>query len=209
MNGQQIIDLYRLLVDDTTELSSTEELALANRIYKKICRTKVWEFLRTEKSGTLSGSVPYVALPTDFLFLTENNQLSEDTVGASSTENGKVILVGTSRRPFKVINFSDRYRYEDKDGYAYVDLANSRLVFTKQPSAEAYVYDYIKDPADLTVSTSPLFPVAHEVISYGMAIDGFLMQLYPKNESYAPENQVKYTEALSELEFYNANLRDN
>lgn len=204
------MDIFHIYTDDTSELSSVEELALLNRIYKQICRQKPWEFLKTEKTGTLSASVPYVALPTDFQQFSENNQSTENTTGASSDIADRVVFVGTQRTPYKIVNFSDRNQYYNKDGYCYLDFANQRLVFTLQPSsALTYSYDYIKTPADLTLATSPVFTVANEIIAFGMATDSYIIQIFDKARSYAPENNAKYTEGLADLSFYNANLRND
>lgn len=208
MTTQQIIeDIFRVYVDDTSELSSTQELALANRIYKKICRQRPWEFLKKTTTGTLSSSVAYITLPTDFLYMAENNQSQE----VSENINGaKVVFVGSDYRPYKVINFSDRRKYREQDGYCYIDLANSRLVFTKQPVGTSYEFDYVAMPADLILATSPVFPADfHDIIGYGMASDDYIIQQFPKAQSYAVENLSKYNDGLKDLAFYNATLQVN
>lgn len=208
MTGAEIISMFELYVDDTSELSSSEELALCNRIYKKVCRNRPWEFLKKSASGTLSASVDYVALPSDFAYMAENNQKTDISIGGSNSVS-KVVFVGSDYRAYKVINFSDRRQYRDNDGYCYIDIANSRLVFTKQPSALAYEFDYVSIPADLTTGTSPLLPDNHEIIAYGMATDSFIIQQFPKAQSYQAENQLKYNEALKDLAYSNANLNCN
>lgn len=207
MNGQQIIDMFELYLDDTSELSSSEELALLNRKYQKIARALPWEGLKTTKSGTLSGSVPYVTLPTDFLYMTENNQDADPGVDDEG-QFSKVVFVGSSLTPVRIINFSDRRRYQGQN-VAYVDLVNNRLTFIVQPSAVSYEFDYIRKPDDLTVSTSPFFPIAHEILAYEMAVDGYIIQLFDKARSYAAENRQLSEECMSDLKYYNANLRDN
>jgi hypothetical protein len=209
MTTQQIIeDIFRVYTDDSSELSSTQELALANRVYKKICRNRPWEFLKKTTTGTTSTSVPYVSLPTRFLYMAENNQSQEVS---ENITNAKVVFVGTDYDAYNVVNFSDRRKYRDKDGYCYVDLTNSRLVFTKQPTAaESYEFDYIEMPADLTLATSPVFPSDfHDIIGYGMAVDSMIIQLFPKAQSYAAENQTKFNEGLKDLAYYNSTLQVN
>lgn len=196
MIGQQILDLFHLIMDDTSELSTAEELIILNIVYKKIC-IKPYEFLKVEKAGTLSGSVVYVDLPTDFLMIPDN---------IVDHDSPKKVYVGSDERIYEVINFADRRDHTNTDGYCYVDFANQRLVFCKQPSAEAYSYDYIKIPTDIAVGTSPIFSVANEVIAYGMAVDNFIMQQFPKAQSYINENQAKYQSALDTLDYYNSNL---
>lgn len=189
MTGQNIIDLFHTLTDDTSELSTTEELALANRIYKKIC-IKPYEFLKKEATGTLSDTVPYIALPADFCFIPDT----------PVDDYSKMVYVNGS--PIRVVSFSDRR----EQGVAYVDMTNSRLVLSTQPKAVTYSFDYIRIPADLTLTTSPVFPVANEAIAFGMATDSFIIQQWDKAKSYANENQAKYESGIRDIDYYNSNL---
>jgi hypothetical protein len=212
MTTQEIIDqIFHPYTDDTTELSDSEELALANRVYKKICRSRPWEFLKTEATGTTSTSVPYVSLPSDFAFFAENGNLTDTSQYNDGNASPKFVFVGTAQRKYQIINYSDRRQYADKDGYAYLDLANSRLVFTLQPAtAESYSFDYIKVPDELTANTSPVFPSDfHPIIGYGMAIDGFAIQLFEPARSYAQFNMDKYNSCLQDMAYWNANLLTN
>lgn len=196
MTIQQIIDLFHLLMDDTSDLSTSEELIIANKIHKKIC-IKPYEFLKIEKSGTLSATDNYVALPADFLMIPDN--IVDD-------DSPKKVYVGSGKRIYDVINFADRRDYVDTDGYCYIDFANQRLVFTNQPKAEAYSYDYIYIPADLAVGDTPKIPVCQEIIAYGMAVSSYILQQYPKMQSYQRENQAIYDDLLEEIDYYNSNL---
>ena len=196
MTAQQIIDFFHLLMDDTSDLSTSEELIVLNKIYKKIC-IKPYEFLKIEKSGTLSASVTYVDLPADFLMIPDN---------IVDHDSPKKVYVSSDYRLYEVINFSDRRDYKDTDGYCYIDFANQRLVFTKQPIAEAYSYDYIYIPADLAVGDTPKIPVCQEIIAYGMATDSYIIQQFPKAQSYARENQIKFDSLKDEIDYYNSNL---
>lgn len=196
MTAQQIIDLFHLIMDDTSDLSTAEELIIANKIYKKLC-IKPYEFLKKEKAGTLSDSLAYVDLPADFMMIPDN---------IVDHDSPKKVYVGPGERLYDVINFSDRRNHTNADGYCYIDFANQRLVFTKQPIAEAYSYDYIYIPADLTISDSPIFPVCHEIIAHGMAIDSYIIQQYPHAQSYQRENQAMFDSFLTDLDYYNSNL---
>ena len=53
LTGQQIIDRFELYTDDTTDLSSDEELILANDKLRLIYMEQPWEFLRRKKAGTI------------------------------------------------------------------------------------------------------------------------------------------------------------
>src|SRR5437870_3060285 len=114
MTTQEIIDdIFHVYTDDTTELSSAEELALADRISKKIARSRPWEILKTEKTGTLSTTVPYVVLPDNFAHITENNQSTDNSIPVLNNAAARVVFVGSSYRPYQVINFSDRRQYRN------------------------------------------------------------------------------------------------
>lgn len=194
MLTSEIISIFELYLDDTTELSSAEELSLANRIYKKICRARPWEFLKKEASGSIVNGV--ITLPTDFAFLVDNGNL--DT-------GYKVIYVGTNKDPYKIVNYSERNQHIGQSNVAYVDLGASQII-TMLPVNSTYTFDYIKIPADLTLATSPVFPIAHEIIAWGMAVDGYIIQQFPKANSYLGENQAKYNSDLADLAYYNSQL---
>ncbi len=202
MIGSELIAKFNLFTEDSTELSAAEELALLNAKYYYLCSLKSYEFLKKSATGITSTTVPYITMPTDFSHFAENNQ------SASDGDAPKVIFVGSSNRPYKIVNFSDRRQYRDQDGYAYLDVVNSRIYFTKQPiSAETYEFDYICVPAALTLLTSPIFPERFQyVLPYMMAVDSFIIQQYPKAQSYAPENQSKADDLLENLDLWNGNL---
>lgn len=201
MVGSELIAKFNLFTEDSTELSASEELALLNSKYLYLCSLKSYEFLKKSATGTTSTTVPYITMPADFSHFAENND--DEDEGPR-----KVIYVGTAYRPYKIIKFAERRNYRDQDGYAYLDVANSRIYFTKQPtSAETYEFDYISVPAALTLSTSPIFPERfQDVLPYMMAVDSFLIQQYPKVQSYAPENQSKANDILASMDLWNANL---
>ena len=196
MTAQQIIDFFHLLMDDTSDLSTAEELIVLNKIYKKIC-IKPYEFLKVEEAGTLSASDTYVALPADFLMIPDN---------IVDHDSPKKVYVGSDNRIYNVINFADRRSYKDTDGFCYIDFANQRLTFTLQPKAEAYSYDYIYIPADLAIGDTPVIPVCQEVLAYGLATDSYIIQQFPKAQSYANENMAKFNSLLNDIDYYNSNL---
>lgn len=200
----EIVTRFDLYMDDTSELSSTESGALFDKIYNKVSTTKPWEGRKTEASGTLSTSVSYVTLPTNFSYLVSNANWTR----SGEYGSGPVILVGSNYRPYKVVNWSDRRQYRDADGYAYIDFANSRLYFTLQPvSAEAYEFDYIATPTALAGGDSPWFPERfHDVIYHGMCVDSFIIQQSDKAKSYADEHEAKYKEYLDDMAYWNSQL---
>lgn len=211
MLASEIITKFEQYVDDTTELSTTEELALLNKIYQRVCMYRPWEFLKKSVTGTLSTSVPYVGLPTDFSYIINNNQYTDNSYPIDNNSAPKVVFVGTNYEPYKIINYSDRRQYRNQKGYAYVDIVNSRLYFTLQPtSADSYEFDYMSVPTTLVASDTPSIPTRfQDIIYHGMAVDDSIIQMFPKAQSYLGENQAMYDKYLAEMSYWNANLQNN
>lgn len=182
------IERFRLQVDDDSELSSTEELALANEVYDEIANDRPWEWLKSTATGTTSTSVSYIALPADFKTLSPNK------------DNRSVIFVGTDYNEYQVVPFSSRRDYRNVDGYCYIDVPNQRLYFTLQPtSAKAVEYDYIKRHTALVAGASPLFTM-NNLIAYGMASKFNPIEQTEKSVSYRQENTEAYKNLLSNLQ---------
>ena len=200
MIASDIILRFELQTDDSTDLSSDEELSLLNKVYTKICADRPWEFLKKEGTGSTSTTLPYVALPSDFQYVLSNNILENDNIAS--------VFVGTDFSPYKIISWSDRRNYRNQDGYAYIDLPNSRLVFTLQPTASKTIeFDYVSTPPTLTLSDTPLIPDRfQDMIYHGMMIEDTIIQQSDKAKSYAPENQSKYKSYFDDMCYWNANL---
>lgn len=198
MITSNIISRFELQVDDSSTLSTTESLALANEVYSDICNDRDWEWLKTQKSDTTSTTVPYVALPSNFKQLIPNK------------DNKSIVFVGTDYREYNVVPFSSRREYRDQDGFCYVDMVNRRLYFTKQPtSAEAIEYDYIATPTALTLSTAPIVTTDQfgTLIAYGMAAKFNPIEQTDKSMSYQRENQALYLNMLSDFRLEDANIK--
>jgi hypothetical protein len=211
MLASAVITSFETYVDDATELSSAQELALLQKVYNKVWMDRPWEFAKAQASGTLSTSVPYVTLPASFASLTENNQTTDNTISGDNNAVQKVIFVGSSYAPYQVINWSDRRQYLNQRGYAYVDIVNGRLYFTAQPTtADSYEFDYLTIADTLTTSSTPAFPARfHDMLYHGMAVDDDIIQRFPKAASYAAENNAKFISYLADMRLWNANLQAN
>ena len=204
MIGSEIIALFETFIDDLTELSAADELALLIRVYLKVSGERDWEILKTAASGSITGN--YITLPADFGFMSENAKSTSQNV---EDDDEKVIFVGSNYTPYKIVNYSDRRQYRDQDGYAYLDMGAGKIYFTcTTPSAgTTYEFDYIKVPADLTLATSPVFPARfHPMFAYAMAVDDAIIQMFDKAKSYAADNQAKYDSYMEDMVYWNSRL---
>jgi hypothetical protein len=149
----------------------------------------------------------YITVPSDFAFFIENYQYTNNAISPQTNASPKVIFISTAKNPYQIVNYSDRRQYLGSTGYAYLDLANSKIVFTGTPTSTSYDFDYIKVPAVLTASDTPAIPTRFQsILPFGMAVENDIMQLSPKATSYSPENQAKYNSYLLDMASWNANL---
>lgn len=199
MTTTDILLRYALQVDDASELSSTEQLALAQEVYDEVQDDRDWEWLKTTATGTTSTTVSYVALPSDFKKLMPNK------------DNKSVVFVGTDYKEYLVVPMSSRHDYRNMDGFCYIDIPNLRLVFILQPtSAKTIEYDYIKRAASLTTSTSPLVTSAQfgNMIAYGMARKFVNIEQISKNDgNYQREFQTEYNRIMSDFRLVDAEIK--
>lgn len=208
MTKTQIITRFELFMDDTTDLSSQEESDLFDKIYMQICNDRPWEFLKKAATGTLSTTLPYVTLPSDFSYVLQNANHTDSSYEAERP----VVYVskdgGVTFSPYNVVSWSDRRQYRNQDGVCYVDIVNGRLYFALQPTGVwTYEFDYKAYPTALSSSDSPAFPSAyHDVIYHAMCVDDNIIQQSDKARSYLAENNAKYQKWLSDLQYWNANL---
>lgn len=204
MTKAQITKKAQLYLDDTSELSDAEASDLFDKFYGIFNTSHTWEGTKAEGTATTSATVPYVALDASFLYLTANHNSTD-----SSYEAGRpVVFRGADYAAYPVVSWSDRRQYRDKEGYAYIDFANSRLYFTKQPTgAEAVEYDYHAQQTALTSGESPWFPVEfHDWIYHRMVSDDFMIQQSDKAKSYAAENRAAAEEIMNNAMYWNAQL---
>lgn len=208
MTCAEIIAKFELYVDDTTELSTAEELALLNKIYQRVCDDRPWEFLKKEASGTMATTTT-ITVPSDFGYFVENLNYTDNAQNTQYNFRPVGILINGTKW-LQVINWSDRRQYANKDGYAYYDARLGTLTTTyAQPSGATYSFDYKAVPATLIISDTPVFPARyHDILVHGMAVDDMIIQLFNKARSYAGENQSMYQGYLSQMALWNANLQN-
>jgi len=207
----ELITDFELQVNDTTELSSTEELSLLNRIYIKICNLRPWAWLKVSATGScsLDATGLYITIPTDFGMFIENNNYTDNSIESQNNAAPKVIFIGTNFTPYQIINWQDRRQYRTRTGFVYYDIANGiiRLTdpLTSLPVSRTFEFDYAKVAAKLIITDYPLFSGQfHDIITFGMAVDDFILQLSDKAKSYAVENQMKYQQLLADMEYQDA-----
>ena len=204
MTKAQIITKAQLYLDDMSELSTQEFSDLFDKMYRKVNSDRPWEGTKAEFTGTTSTSLPYISLPTDFLYLTANHNYSESSEAAEFP----VIFRGSTYKPYTVVSWSDRRQYRDSDKHAWVDFANSRLYFSKQPTtAEAVEFDYHKQMTALTDNDSPWFPAEyHDVLYHLMVADDFMIQQSEKAKSYRDENLKAAKDYMEHMAWWNSQL---
>ena len=214
LTASQIITTFELFVSDVTELSSIEELALLNRVYLKVCTDRPYEFLKTQATGTVltDSTGYYITPPADFSYFVANNSFTDNSIGVHNNAVPRVIFIiaNSAYVPYQVINFSDRRQYYNRSGFVYYDTASNIIRFTGTPVGTSYEFDYIKIPALLTITDSPIFPGRfHEMLAFAMATDNSILQLDDKAKSYAQENNVKFASMKLDMDYWNSMLQNN
>lgn len=195
ITGADIIKKFETYVDDGTELSSTDELDLLNKVYNKVWMDRPWEFAKKGFSSAINGTS--LALPADFAYIIMS---SPDEYA----EPQRIVWIDNSY--YTVVNFSDRRNYQDRSGYCWVDVVSDTLEFSEVVSG-TLTYDYVFVPADLTLTTGPAFPERFYPILYHlMAVDDYAIQQFDKAKSYAKENEIKAEDWLERMQIWNANL---
>lgn len=204
LTGQDIIDGFEAYIDDTSSLSESQELALANKIIRKLLTRSAWYFLIKTFTGTLTldGNGQYsVALPADFGYI----PVTSGTTDTGDYGLDKTVFNGPYNDRFKVINYTDRRPYVNVSNYCYIDVINNKLVFTAQPPYMDVSFDYIYVPVDITLSTSPVVPPEfHTMFQHGMAVDGYIIQIFDKDRAYTKEHEDMYQDYIDDLEFRNS-----
>jgi hypothetical protein len=204
MTKTEIITKAQLYLDDTSELSTQEFEDLFDMKYRLLNAKKPWEGTKAAASSTTSTTVPYVSLASDFHTLTQNFNYTSSNYEARFP----VIFLGANYMPYYVVSWSDRRQYRDQEGYAYIDIANSRLYFTKQPTqALAVEYDYHRVMPELAGGDEPWFPeVFHPWLFHEMVVDDFIIQQSDKAKSYAQENQARADRLYRDMCYWNSSL---
>lgn len=203
LTGQQIIERFELYTDDTTDLSSDEEIILANDKLRLIYMEQPWEFLRRKKAGSIE-SDGKISLPADFDEFMENYN-DDPTVNEPLL---KVVYIGSQKTPYFLIPMGQR----NANTYAnvcWIDPADNKINFAQSPGAGAvYEFDYKTSPDDITVNTSPKLPAEyHPMIIFSMLIDDEIIQKSEKARSMQDTNVVQYARYMKNLKLRDARFK--
>lgn len=204
MNGQQLIDQFRVETDNQDDLSLAEVLQLANDVISDILDDRDWEFLRKTATGTLD------TINTEFDLEDDFREISSNFVNDGELVN-KVMYVDTNFEPYTFITMAERRNYRDLHGYVYIDHRQQKFVLTKLETIDSRIfeYDYIFVPDDITVSTSPVIPARfHKMIPFGMAVKWNDIDGTDKSFSYRAENSFKFGQVLAQLQVYDAKIKN-
>ena len=193
MTGSELKTYFEFLVDDSIEQDRFEDIIqIASR---RIWVSRPWEFLKTSDDTVMAtpGKTEYT-LPTDFL-LPLPIWVGDTHIAPIAREQ---------RRLFR--NSYNRY---------YIDLKNSKYVFTQAPSKTDTIYfDYIYNPTDIQVdatdiaTTVPGFIAAfHPLLAYEAAKTFFYQDTGAKSDSWAGEHEMEYQRLYKELVEYDNALK--
>lgn len=194
MTKSEIITKFEQYMDDMSELSTTESEELFDKVYNKVNMDRPWEGTKQTYSGTGA-----VTLPSDFLYLVQNYNYTDESYGSSNP------VVFVNSEPIKVVSWSDRNRYTN--GVAYVNIRNNTLDFTDSVVGKTVVFDYVSIMPTLLTTESPWFPSTfHDVIYHGMCVDAFQIMQADKAKSYATDHTKHYKDYIDSMAVWNARL---
>lgn len=203
LTGQEIIQKFEMYTDDTTDLSSDEEISLANDKLRVIYMEQPWEFLRRGKTGAIEGDGK-ISVPTDFDEFVEN--FSDDPNVSEPLQ--KVVYIGSSKQPYFVIPMGQRNALQGSN-VCWYDPSTSKITFAQSPGAGAsYEYDYKTSPDDITVNSSPKLPAEyHPMIVFAMLIDEEIIKKSEKARSNMDINQIQYQRYMKNLKLRDARFK--
>ena len=119
-----------------------------------------------------------------------------------------VVFIGPNYKPYVIINFEERRQYRNNVGYAYVDMANNKLVFTGTPEDTAYEFDYIKFPPAVTISDELPFPDRfHKKFVYDMATQDSIIQMSNKASELINANRAESQRIYQDMCMWDSKLQ--
>ena len=157
MTGQEIINMFKRLVDDES-ISDSLGLDLANTAKDEIEEERDWRMLLIkDTTNTFTPSEDYT---------------TEKDLPSNFNKEHKVALVDSDKNEdeYDPIPYEDLIKNKGTDYYS-IDYANSKFYISGSVSETKTIYLwYFKFTPDLTLTTSPVWPARfHKIIPYRMA----------------------------------------
>lgn len=218
-NLGDIIEDFELQVADLTELSTAEEITLANKKYQVICDDRPWLFLRRPSTGALlydsAAAMWYAPVPSDFKAFCIDDQYTDNTMEIENNAEPIALFVGANKQRYQVINYSDRRRYNNRGGVCYLDPVQNKIYFPYTPSdTSVYDFDYTIIPADLVNDTDiPVWGLKQKryncLITYLMAMDNDILQRSSAANSQQAQNNALYQSLLGDMQLWDADQYHN
>jgi hypothetical protein len=167
--------------------------------YDRVNAMRSWNFLRKEdETHTIATGTTTYALPSDFLYLTD-----EDAIKLINSEGGYTQL--------KIVPFRERREWRGNKNVVYIDVANSNIIFPVDSLADFsgltmnITYQY--QPTQLTTSTSPVFQRAyHLILAYYAAKHFWYNDQVEKERAWTREMEAEYQMLVKEMNFWDDNL---
>uniref|UniRef100_A0A6H1ZCZ2 Tail tubular protein n=1 Tax=viral metagenome TaxID=1070528 RepID=A0A6H1ZCZ2_9ZZZZ len=160
MTGTEIITMFRNLIDDS--LDSDFELQLLNGARRKVEGERDWEFLKKEDSSK-SATNSAIDLPSDYM---------------------RTLALYVNNEKYMQIPFEQKRLFVNSSMRWYLDMANSQYYILGANLSGMVNHFYIYDPDEVTASTEPVWPCAHELIAYEMAEQYFAIDQGDKNYTW-------------------------
>ena len=154
MTGSNIKSFFELVVHDS--LDSVETYQLMNMARVNIEDDRAWEYRKC-----LDETIAHLSSDT---YLTSHNLPSDfDSI--------LMVYDGTITTPLVEVPFADRNKYQNSANRFFIDYSTNKIYFTGSVSSDQTVHLwYIKNSADISSGTSPVFPVKyHPLIAFKMA----------------------------------------
>jgi hypothetical protein len=198
--GEQIINKFETYTDDTTNLSTEDELSVLNNKLTLIYEEQAWEFLRKVASGSI-GVSNKIYLPNDFNEFMENYDLEGNGVAE------KVVIVGIE--PFLVIPQSQRNN-APYPRVCWINSADNSIEFSVGGLAnQNYSFDYKYIPVELKLNTVSALPSGYDEMMpiLQMLMDEEVISKSEKARSNMQYNSMQYQKYLTNLKLKDAKIK--
>ncbi len=156
MTGQDIIDAFENIIDDSPEGGDQQSLFLLNTAKDLVEAGRDWNFNRavdsTQSRASGDNYLTFKTLPSDYLA-------------------ARKLFVAGDIVPWNLIPYEDRDRYKDVYKRWYIDLVNSKYALCGASGQSGVIsLFYGRQTPAITTSSSPVWPSAfHPLLPFKMA----------------------------------------